>query len=296
MDNNQADTPTNEDVKSSKGKRSKLRLFFKAVFALAAVMVVGAAVVFYLVRSEPTYWKEHQQLLNETTPEQIEQLDKQVQDQMQKLATLGIDRADAQAQAVADSLNVLTGHDDKSKIKLEDVHINEDQTITLNNEQLAAVVQTRMDDWLAERGYVKPAEINDPMIAVSDGDLVMAFQLDAGPVAQVISGRFDLKIRKDGMAELTMDQFLVGNLPVPASAIGEHLRNSTGDDRAIKAGEWLSKLQYMEFKPVIELDHRRRARVQDYKLLEKGLELTVRVQDHKTYKAMNTALAGVATD
>ena len=309
MGTDQTDGPNNEAVKKTHPKRSKLRTAFKAVFTLTAVLAVGTAVVFYLARSEPAYWKEHQKLLRDSTPQQIEQLAKEVNDQLLALSALGLDELDREAQAVADSLNALTDPDaalaieagadgdlPNSNIKPEDVHINVDKMITLNNEQLAAVVQTRMDQWMGERGYVKPDEINDPMIAVSGGGLVMAFQLEAGGITQVISGRFDLAIRKDGMAELTMDRFLVGSLPVPANAIAEHLRNLTGDDRAVKAGEWLSKLQYMQFKPVIKLEHRRRARVQDYKLLEKGLELTVRVQDHKTYKAMNTAMAGVTTD
>ena len=305
MGNHQTDGPDQEAADKQPKKRSPLRFLFKAAFTVVAVLIVGSAVVFYLAQSEPTYWKEHQKMLRETTPEQFEQLAEEVNDQLDALATLGLEEIDQEIYAHSESRDAMTGIDaDDSptdeaitpKVKPEDVHINKEKTILLNNNQLAATVQTRMDQWMGERGYVKPDEINDPMIAVSGGNLVMAFELEAGGVSQVISGRFDLKIREDGIAELTMDSFQVGNLPVPADAIGEHLRNSTGDDRAVKAGEWLEKLQYMEFKPVIELENRRRARVQSYKLLEKGLELTVRVQDHKTYKAMNSALAGVPTN
>lgn len=150
---------------------------------------------------------------------------------------------------------------------------------------------------MLDRGYVKPKEIEDPMIVVEDDNLVMAFKLKAGKFDAIISGKFNLRILDNGMAELKLKRFLVGKLPVPADSLGEHLRRQSGGDlRAEKVGEWLGKLQHMEVKPVIELEHRRRARVMDYKILKQGLELTVRIQDHKTYKAMNGALADVPVD
>ncbi|RMH13857.1 MAG: hypothetical protein D6698_13480, partial [Gammaproteobacteria bacterium] len=182
-------------------------------------------------------------------------------------------------------------------VKPEDVPIDTTQTITLNNEEMVAIVQVRLDEWMQERGYIKPEEIQNPMVTVDDGELVMAFKLDAGKLSAVISGKFDVNILDNGMAEITLRRFLVGRLPVPAETIGEYLREKSGGDyRAEQVGEWLAKLQRIEIKPVIELEHRRRARIIDYQILKGGLELTVRVQDHKTYKQMNEALSGVPVD
>ncbi|GAB4108961.1 MAG: hypothetical protein Kow00105_17120 [Phycisphaeraceae bacterium] len=162
---------------------------------------------------------------------------------------------------------------------------------------MAAIVQVRLDEWMQERGYVKPEEIQNPMVTVDDGELIMAFKLDAGKLSAVISGKFDVNIMDNGMAEITLRRFLVGRLPVPAKTIGEYLREKSGGDyRAEQVGEWLAKLQRIEVKPVIELEHRRRARIIDYQILKSGLELTVRVQDHRTYKQMNEALSGVPVD
>jgi uncharacterized protein YpmS len=279
--------------KRSLGKTIK-RLTLLALLAVA----VTAGVIFYLARSEPAYWKEHQQFLRESTPQQIERLAEQVDTQLTALANLGLDEAASQAETATQTLDSLAVDESKpTKTKPEDVRINTDKTITLSNDQLAAIVQTRMDEWMNDRGYIKPPEITDPLITVDGGDLVMAFAFEVGGFSSVISGKFGLKIRDDGKATLAMKRFLVGRLPVPADAIGEHLRQkSGGDERAAKVGEWLEKLQELEFKPVIELEHRRRARVQSYVLHDHGLEITVRVQDHKTYKSMNKALAGVPVD
>ncbi len=290
MDNNQNQNGPGNPSDTRSPKRRSIKTFFKIVVTLVLFFAVATAIVVFLARSEPAYWQENQTFLRGSSPKQIEQLAEQVDVQLQALANLGFGGAQDQA-------DVPTDIDGAAKAKLEDIHINTDQTITLTNDQIAAVVQTRVDQWMSDRGYVKPTEITDPMVAVDSGKLVMAFKLQLGGISQVISGKFDLTIRNDGMAELSMSSFLVGKLPVPAKAIGEHLRNqSGGDQRAVQVGQWLEKLQHMEFRPVIELEHRRRARVQDYKILKDSLELTVRIQDHKTYKAMNRALAGVTVD
>jgi hypothetical protein len=297
-----------ETDKTTHKRRGRVGKTLKRLILVALlVSTVTAGVVVYLARSQPAYWQENRRFLAESTPEQIEGLAQQVDVQLESLATLGIDETAAGTAAAPRVIQPPTGPNgaagadggagDPVSVRPEDVHINADQTITLNNEQLAAVVQTRMDEWMDDRGYIRPAEITDPMIAVDNGKLVMAFAFEAGGFSTVISGKFDLKIRDDGMAVLSLKRFLVGNLPVPADAIGEQLRNSTGgDERAAQVGQWLEKLQHLEFKPVIEIENRRRIRVMDYKLFEKGLELTVRVQDHKTYKSMNRALAGVRVD
>jgi hypothetical protein len=293
----------------AQGKPRKGRLFrvikHTVLFSLAAVaLIVGTA--FFLAHSEPAHWKDHQQFLAETSPEQIEALAVQVDDKLKALANLGLEPDLAESDPAAQTLRSLThpgdtetgnGEQAKQGTKPEDVHINTEKTITLNNEELAAVVQTRIDEWIQERGYSKPPELQDPMIAAKGGELVMAFRFQSGGFAAVISGKFMLNILDNGMAELSLKRFFVGQLPVPVDALGEHLRESSGgDERAEQVGEWLGKLQYLQIKPVLELEHRRRARVMDYKLLEEGLELQVRIQDHQTYKDMNEALAGVPTD
>ncbi len=284
--------------------QSKPRGFGKVIkrTILLAVLVtaLAATAVFFLAKSEPGYYKQHQQFLSETTPEQIQELVAQVDKKLEALATLGIE------EVVNDAIAV-TGQGPKAhtdpgsetdpteapKIAPEDVHINADQTIMLNNKQLAAIVQTQMQDWMDDRGFIMPEEVFDPMVAVNNGGLVAAFRMESDHFSAVISGKFHLNILDTGMAELTLDRFLVGSLPVPAEALSDYLYDMTGDSRMQQAGEWLGKLSYMQVKPVFELKHRRRARVMDYHVHDDEIELTLRIQDHKTYKAMNAALAGV---
>ena len=288
---------------STKPKRSLARRVAKRVLMLGLLgSVVVVCVLIYMARSTPDYWKEHERFIQNTSPEQLEELAEEVEDKLDELANLGVE--EAIKEAAEPNIQILTDPDAEeapvetaAQVKPEDVKINVDKKIMLDNEQLAAVVKARMDEWMTDRGYVKPPEITDPMITIDDGKLIMAFRFQSGSFSQVISGNFDIEFLDDGMAILRMQRFLVGQLPVPADKIGEQLsKHSGGNQRAAKVGEWMEKLQELEFKPVIELENRRRARVQSFTLLEKGMEVVVRVQDHKTYKSMNKALAGVPTE
>lgn len=295
-----------DNAHTSKARPGKIgRILKRTLLLLLLAVTLTAAALIYLTQSEPAYWKQHQQFLRQTSPKQIQTLNQQVENKLQELANLGLDEAQDKADPAVRSLNELVSPDEAGEtqpvvfqdVRLEDVPINIDTTMTLDNQQIAAVIQTRLDQWMLNRGYVRPNEIKDPMVTIYGGKLVMAFHFQTGRYAAVISGKFNLNILDNGMAELTLSRFLVGQLPVPADALGQYLREKSGGDRrAQQAGEWLGKLQYLQFKPVLELEHRRRARLMDYQTLDDGIELTVRVQDHLTYKAMNQALAGVPTD
>ena len=239
----------------------------------------------------------------------MQALANEVEAKIDELSNLGLEEAQNKRGEVESWMQSLTRPTDQptddgqateekqETVRPEDVKINVEKKMTLTNEQLAAIVQTRFDDWMKERGYERPKEMQDPMVAVQDDDLVMAFRLESGSFSAVISGKFYVEILDNGMAELTLRRFLVGQLPVPSDMLGEHLRNASGgDSRMQQIGEWLGKLQFIEIKPVLEIENRRRARIMDYKIIKDGLELSVRVQDHKTYKSMNEALAGVPTD
>ncbi len=296
----------------SKGSKKKGRLgkIIKRTLVIgvsAVLLIVGTT--FFLARSEPSYWKEHQRFIAETSPTRMQALANEVEAKIDELSNLGLEEAQNKRGEVESWMQSLTRPTDQptddgqateekqETVRPEDVKINVEKKMTLTNEQLAAIVQTRFDDWMKERGYERPKEMQDPMVAVQDDDLVMAFRLESGSFSAVISGKFYVEILDNGMAELTLRRFLVGQLPVPSDMLGEHLRSASGgDSRMQQIGEWLGKLQFIEIKPVLEIENRRRARIMDYKIIKDGLELSVRVQDHKTYKSMNEALAGVPTD
>ncbi len=299
----------------SKGSKKKGRLgkiIKRTLIIGVSVVLLIVGTTYFLAQSEPGYWKEHQRFITETSPTRMQALADEVEAKIDELSNLGLEEAQDNRGEVESWMQSLTRptervadsgddteagqNEEQDTIKPEDVKINVEKTLTLTNEQLAAIVETRFDEWMSERGYERPKEVQDPMVVVRDGDLVMAFRLESGSFSAVISGKFFVEILDNGMAELTLRRFQVGQLPVPSDMLGEHLRKASGgDSRMQQIGEWLGKLQFIEVKPVLEIENRRRARVMDYKIVNDGLELTVRVQDYKTYKSMNEALADVPT-
>ena len=162
----------------------------------------------------------------------------------------------------------------------------------VRDDELRALVAARFDEWMESRGYVMPKGITDPTIAIDGNTLILAFEYRTPHFSQVISAKFDLEIEADGMALLTLEEFLAGSLPVPVHAIGRYLAEQVpGDDEGVaKVGEWLGKLEQLRFKPVLELKHRRRAQVTAYDVVDGGIELTVRIQDYRTYKGIGDSI------
>lgn len=267
-------------------KRPLSRLVKRGLLVVCLLVIVAGAAIFYLAKSPPRYYAEYQRFLKTTSPERVQRLSSDVDERLEALADLGVEQAKENAAREGSEID---------DVRPEDVHINANKTLTLTNEQLAAMVQTHLDDWMKSRGYNMPQEVVEPMVAVDEGQLVMAFTLQSGPTSFVVSGQFSLQFMNNGYATLHLDRFLVGKLPVPAQSLSHHLYNATGDPRLEQVGEWLSKLQDLELKPVLELENRRRARVMNYHIRDDELELTLRIQDYKTYKATNAALASVPT-
>ena len=282
-------SPEPATVGSRRGSRRRaIRLTLFLMFVVVPITGIGLA--FFLLRTDPAHWKQHETFLRETTPTQIQALARSAQQRLERLCELQDDTRGSRPEAIG---RLVHGG---RRIDPAGTRIDAVGTIFLNHDELQAVLMERFDQWLSARGYEKPEEITDPMILVRDGKLVMAFRLRMARFSQVLSGIFQLRIEPDGHADLTLDRFLAGRLPVPAAAISSYLRNKAPvhKDRAEKVGTWLAKLQHVRFKPVLEMPHRRRVRVLAYDLEEGGIQLTLRIQDHRTYRATNEVLAMAA--
>lgn len=289
-------------------RKPRRRWLRKTILTVMLVLVAALGVVFALLRSEPTHWKEHQAFLEQTSPDEMKRLAEGVEQELAILAE-SIDlgrsvfpdsrRSPASRQGDAkDSPNSTQINATPSEGKpLSEVRIDASRTLRLTEPQLKALVLERFDEWMSQRGYVKPDEVTEPMVGLKGGGFVLAFRLATPHFTQILSAQFDVAIQADGMALMKMDQFQAGRLPIPAHSIGEWIRSKApGDQRLAKIGDWLGKLEDFEFKPVFELENRRRARVESFAVHGRTVELTVRVQDHRTYRQANEAFAVVPTN
>jgi len=290
--NNHNDSPTPDQPNQPKRGKRWLKVL---ILTFVVIPTIALAVVFYLLRSQPVYWEQHQQFLARTTPDQMQSLSENVLDKLNNLAITNHQdpkQPHTDINSLVDSTQ--TQRTDQN-VKPSDIKIDDTHQLFLNHDELAATFTTQFDQWIQWQGYNKPEEISDPMIALKEGGLYMAFELQLPGFSQVLSAKFDLQISNAGFADLTLDHFLAGRLPIPANGITQYITDQapTHGDRAAKLGHWLSKLEHFQFKPVIKIEHRRRATVLAYNIAQDGINLTLRIQDHQTYRESKSALASV---
>ncbi|MEM7681854.1 MAG: hypothetical protein AAF288_07850 [Planctomycetota bacterium] len=246
------------------------------------VLTCAAGLGVWALRSSPEVWRAHRAFLDRTTPAERMAL---VDSAMRKL--------DAAAQGAVAPVSASLD-DTASGLRPADRRIDLDTVLVLTNDELAALVAEKYDDFLRQRGFNPPENVHDPLLAVEDGRLVLGFAYRTGGWSQVFSGEFDLAFGGDGMAELGMRSMSAGKLPLPATGVADFLAaHHPGQprERWERVADWMQRLEGLEFRPVLELSHRRRARVTGYEVLEEGVRVSVRLQDHATYKEMNLAMA-----
>lgn len=307
--------------------RTKPRRRWRRRVLLAAIVVplIALAAVFYLARSEPAHWKAFHQRLADKSPDQLEAIASNVE---RRLAMLGMSEAELQwldgeqdtlsyrnaaargqlwigrdgSIAAANMSAGISARDSAGVIPvkampLSEMRVDIERKILLSQDEIDALIITRLNKWMSDRGYVMPPQIGDPMLQLTQNGMLMAFEYRSRNFSQVMTADFDMEIFSDGYAELRLRSFSAGRLPVPTDQIAAYLQKS-GENagEAAKVGKWLSRLERLEFKPVLELDNRRRARVTDFVLRPDGVELTLRMQDYQTYRKTNDILAaGKAT-
>ena len=261
----------------------------RALIGTTLAIVLGAGVSFYLLRRPPAVWTEAQQILAQKTPEQRAEQAEQV---LNRLSAMLVEDADPHTTQGADPLDPQSTL--ANKLKLSDKPIDQTHKLRLSNEELVAVVSAMFSDWTVQRGYDVPGEVTEPVVLVADGQLAIAFEISTANWQQVFSGYVELEFQPDGMAIGRVDSLTAGSLPMSVTAVGEMLKNRLPDSEAHLAdqiGEWIAQLEGFEFRPVLELENRRRARVVDMTIGEDAVTLHMRVQDHETYKQHNALLA-----
>ncbi|MEO0475655.1 MAG: hypothetical protein AAF085_06760 [Planctomycetota bacterium] len=265
----------------------------RALIGSAAVLVLGAGLTVYLLQRPPVVWREAQVVLKQSSPQMREQITAGIKERLAKLVqtpSAEYRRLDLYGESVRTDI-IDEQHPEAEK--LSEVPLDEFAKLTLTNTELVAMVNEFFVQWTEQRGYIVPGGINDPSVIARNGKLYLAFMIDTPHWQQVFSGEVQLTFREDGMAEGRVENLYAGSMPVSLLSVGELLRMklpASEHDTADRLGEWLDNLERFEFRPVLELEHRRRARIVAMGVGDDGVTLKMRVQDHRTYRAHNDLL------
>lgn len=257
----------------------------RGLIAFALALVLGTGLVVYLLQRPPAVWREAQQVLDTTTPVSREQITERV---VQRLSLL-VNQISAGEPTKRVNIYGEYGQATDST-GLSDRPLDRMVKLTLTNEEMVAIVNETFVQWTEDRGYVVPGGVNDPVVMARDGQMVVAFMIDTPRWQQVFTGDLSLDFKPDGMANGQVDQLYAGSLPMSVLSFGEMLRVNLPKEHADRIGEWLANLEGFHFRPVIELEHRRRARVLSVDVGDRDVTLLMRVQDHLTYKQHNALM------
>lgn len=259
-----------------------------ALVGTVAVVLLALGLTFYLVRRPPAVWTEAQEILAQTTPQERAEKADQVIERLSEM----VDQNDAR---VSSGGNTPQGH--AETFALSNQTVDDTHELQLSNEELVALASEMFSDWTAQRGYSVPKHITRPVVLADNGRLAIAFEITTHSWRQVYSGYVELTFRPDGMALGRVVDLTAGSLPVSVVSVGETLRKQLPKSESALAdqiGDWIAQLEAFEFRPVLEMEHRRRARITSMAVGKEHVTLQMRVQDHVTYKQHNALLGAGA--
>jgi len=263
---------------------------------LGLVLVLSGMLM--MMRRAPEAWRDYGHLSTDVSREQHERTIRGFLDRLE--AQLRLDTAEGSGIGIRPRIpGELAQIDPDSPFadltarQIADMPFDQTTRITLNNEELNALMVQWFDLWTVQRGFDKPQQLAHPPVVVAlHGKLMFAFKATIGSWSQVFGGEVRIVLHESGMAEGSVHRFTMGSLPVPLHQVGVVLRDDLDNQTAERVGNWLVKLERFEFRPVLELEHRRRARVTEMLINDDDtVTLALRVQDHQTYKRHNTQLA-----
>jgi len=216
----------------------------------------------------PGHWQANRQALEALSPNEAERLARDARNRM---------------------IRLITGAGSSGEPALEP---GESRTLRLTTRQINAWLARELEPWLAHQGQAKPEAIGQTMVAIEDGQLILAAEHTGlmrgerertGPAGHsderpstVYSFRFDIGIDEQGRARAALLETRAGDLPVPGGWVIEQMRGRVKKAEAGEAGQWLEAVLSGErFEPVWQLDDRQ-VRIVDFQARGKVVTLTLR--------------------
>ncbi len=223
--------------------------------------VVGAW-CYWLWKSEPTYWVEHEKYLQSTTPEQrlviAESVEKRIFDKLSAVVSSGgaggsSSAAGSGGQGSGSAKNIEDGVAAAMAENPDAVH-----SLLLTTEEINAWMNQRLDGWASNQGVSIPDFIEEPMLAIEGENLVIAFRFEKPPISQVVSLVSRVVIKK-GEAIIQVRGIRGGRLRMPGvKAASKAVGSRGGSSEFAKAAEKITEVfDGKAFDPVIKLNHKK---------------------------------------
>lgn len=193
-------------------------LLTRVLALLIGLTVVVVLVILLLLRSTPGHWKQNQRFLTRASTSELFSI------------------AEAVQQRVANALFELdSGRSDRVSVRVTTREAN-------------AWLFTRLPAWLAHQNIRPPPALADPMIAIVNRQLVLAFELRTEQVKQVVSVTADARVPAAGWATVELKSIKAGRLSLPLQTLLDQLRGHVGG--AVSAEDWQRLVAHCAGEPI----------------------------------------------
>ncbi|MBI1336599.1 MAG: hypothetical protein GC164_06520 [Phycisphaera sp.] len=184
---------TNTQTPPRRAPRPMRFIFTRIVLVLVAMLIAVGGGAYLLSRGTPGYWKKAQRAIDNTPTDQLSA------------------RGEALQQRVFNTFSRLgpTGSGDG----LSQLRIGVDEA--------NAWLRTQLPYWQESRGRSMPAGVSQPMVAIQDGRVVLAFRFERESFDQVVSLFFDVKLVEAGRVRVKLAGVRGGRLPIPIQTLAK---------------------------------------------------------------------------
>ncbi|MFG0247649.1 MAG: hypothetical protein ACF8OB_02090 [Phycisphaeraceae bacterium JB051] len=195
------------DTKRNRQKRVR-RFVAYGLVILTAVVTAGIGFAYYQFQKPPRYWSENQKYLDQTDPQDVDQLAWETENVVLNLLT----KMPGYSGQASGQVQSTTAQEGVSRV-LEDKDGVLHQQINLTTHQINAWLGRRLESWAANQSIKLPSEISDVMMHTEGGHIVTAFRFKKGQIDAVVSCVFNITITEPGKALVHLVQLRTGSLP-----------------------------------------------------------------------------------
>ncbi|MEE9212741.1 MAG: hypothetical protein V3U29_08820 [Phycisphaeraceae bacterium] len=248
------------------------RLLVRASLLCVALLCVAGGVGYWLWQSEPAYVTRTRALLQSKSHGELEQMASSLENRIVSELT-SISPTSGTGSSTHSNAAVTATLESRITGDAGDV-----RTISVSLDEVNAWMAVKLNAWLANQHKTLPDEITEPMVAVRDDKLVLAFRYVSDRLDQVVSLDFTVELQDGQEATIKLLGIRGGKLPLPAGTAAKLMPKTADSDQQGVIEKLAKAFDGMSFDPVANIDASRKARVIGLALRPDGLDVTVRVE------------------
>jgi len=248
------------------------------LLVITVISALCGAWGYWLWKSEPVYWQEHKQYLEKSTPQErlalAESVERRVLDKISFAPVKGpMGGGDGTAShgGAGEGGLAASGAETTSNRPAKTT-----KEVFLTIEEINAWMDQRLKDWASNQGMNIPDFVKDPMVAIEDDYLILAFKFEKPPISQVVSVMTTVVI-EENEAKIQVEGVRGGRLKIPGVKAAANAVGARGGESGLAdiAAKITKAFDGKTFNPLLKLNSQK-IRMISFELKPDGALLTLK--------------------